>query len=253
MNCSREAVKKAPKIYCEKRTSALTEISHHAHDEYWEIVLQLSGEYTATVDNKSYHIRPGDIQVIPPHIVHGGEMITPFKDAFARIPSLDFSGFLLLHDDDGSVKTLLDMIHKAQTEQEFLWEEITEKLTETLVAYVTKLAKTERKYPFVHEVKNLIYENLSNSSFSISDAVTDAGFHPDYFRRCFKEEFGVSPIVYATNLRIEHAKKLLTLSIEYSIVEIAERCGFHDSFYFSKCFKTHTGLSPSGYRKKYRH
>ena len=200
-----------------------------------------------------YSIRPGDILVIPPRVAHGGEMITPFKDTYVRIPFLDFPGFLLLHDDDGCVKTLIDMLHKTQTEQEFLWEEITEKLTEALVSYITKLAKTERKYPFVHKIKNMIYENLSNSSFSISDAVTDAGFHPDYFRRCFKEEFGISPIVYATNLRMEQAKKLLTLSMEYGIVEIAERCGFHDSFYFSKCFKKHTGLSPLEYRKKHRH
>jgi len=37
-----------------------------------------------------------------------------------------------------------------------------------------------------------------------------------------------------------------------SVTAIAERCGFFDSFYFSRCFKKRYFLSPLQYRKQNR-
>ena len=67
-----------------------------------------------------------------------------------------------------------------------------------------------------------------------------------YLRKLFQNLFGVSPIVYIRNLKIEYAKELL-LSAEYSVTEIAMMTGFNDAAYFSREFKKATGISPNGY------
>ena len=66
------------------------------------------------------------------------------------------------------------------------------------------------------------------------------------------EEMGKTPVAYITELRMERAKNLLSQEPPLTVEQIAELCGFSDSFYFSKTFKKHTGLSPLGYRKGHR-
>ena len=95
----------------------------------------------------------------------------------------------------------------------------------------------------------MIYENLSNIDFELSDAITDIGFDKDYFRRCFKRETGKTPTQYLTDMRIVSAKQLLVDNKLFSIEAVAHSCGFSDSLYFSTCFKKHVGLSPMQFRK----
>ncbi|WP_161488120.1 AraC family transcriptional regulator [Sedimentisphaera cyanobacteriorum] len=68
-----------------------------------------------------------------------------------------------------------------------------------------------------------------------------------YFFRAFKEKFGVSPINYQQNIRINASKTLLkTTSLRCN--EIANRVGFSDVYFFHRTFKKHTGKTPSNYR-----
>ena len=69
-----------------------------------------------------------------------------------------------------------------------------------------------------------------------------------YFRRIFLRNFGISPIKYINNLKIDRAKDLIT-SGYYSISEAAEASGFHDNAYFTRKFKEATGVTPLEYKK----
>ena len=106
------------------------------------------------------------------------------------------------------------------------------------------------QFPFVNEFKSIAYENISNAEFQITDQIAKMGFHPDYFRRCFKEETGKTPLEYLTSLRIRQAKTLLLQDNFISVENVAFNCGFTDNLYFSTCFKKHVGISPMQYRKK---
>ncbi|MBB3112965.1 AraC-like DNA-binding protein [Paenibacillus phyllosphaerae] len=77
-------------------------------------------------------------------------------------------------------------------------------------------------------------------------------FHPGYLVRCMKEIFHCTPMDYLLYYRIERAK-LLLLKTEQPIAVIAEAVGFHQTPYFSVCFKKQTGLSPLQYRKQFMH
>lgn len=68
-----------------------------------------------------------------------------------------------------------------------------------------------------------------------------------YLGSIFKEVTGKSPIDYLINIRINKAKELLRDG--YMVTETAQKVGFGDVFYFSKCFKKQVGMSPTDYKK----
>lgn len=70
-----------------------------------------------------------------------------------------------------------------------------------------------------------------------------------YLCRQFKKVFGVSPMQYHLDSRIEHAKYLLSYT-SCSIGEIAERVGFQNIYSFSRAFKKKEHIPPSVYRNK---
>ena len=71
-----------------------------------------------------------------------------------------------------------------------------------------------------------------------------------YFRKLFKEEFGMSPKQYVIRHRIQHAASLIIAGY-YTLEEIAEHCGYNDYKHFSVEFKKLTGVSPSKYVYNY--
>ena len=67
-----------------------------------------------------------------------------------------------------------------------------------------------------------------------------------YFRKLFFEVYGISPINYIHELRINKAKEMLRS--DYStITDIAFTLGYSSIYDFSKDFKKHTGVSPKKY------
>lgn len=66
----------------------------------------------------------------------------------------------------------------------------------------------------------------------------------------FSHYFGVSPINYLVNCRIEAAKNLL-ISTNAKIHDIGFQVGYENTTHFINSFKKHTGLTPLNYRKEY--
>ena len=77
------------------------------------------------------------------------------------------------------------------------------------------------------------------------------GLSKFHFIRTFKTFTGQTPQQYYTQLALDTAKGLLETT-DYPIAQVALMCGIEDSFYFSRLFKKHTGLSPAAYRKGLR-
>lgn len=70
------------------------------------------------------------------------------------------------------------------------------------------------------------------------------------FFRLFPKVTGDTPNAYQNRLRILRAVEMLELS-DKSVTEIAFDCGFQDSNYFSRQFKSIMGIPPSQFRKRY--
>ena len=85
--------------------------------------------------------------------------------------------------------------------------------------------------------------NHYKEDISIDDLVNTFNVSKSTLHNHFKQEFNTSIHQRLLSIRLNEARKLL-ISSSYSIKEIALKCGFKDSDYFSKSFKKMYGLTP---------
>ena len=99
-------------------------------------------------------------------------------------------------------------------------------------------------------VKSVVQYLQSNYAeyINFTQIASDYNFSASYLTKIFKDYIGTTPIKYLIDYRIKTAKKLL-LNTHLTIKEIAEKTGFMDQFYFSKCFKNSCGITPSHYKE----
>ena len=68
-----------------------------------------------------------------------------------------------------------------------------------------------------------------------------------HFSRKFGSALGVSPGRYLASLRLDAAKRMLSLG-SHTVKEVAEQCGFGEATYFCKVFRRNFGVSPGTVR-----
>ena len=74
------------------------------------------------------------------------------------------------------------------------------------------------------------------------------GYTSAHFCRKFKKATGLTPVTYIKIYRLEQAYKMIKQG-EGQIFEIADRCGFSDTNYFTRCFKAHYKQPPTYFKK----
>ena len=87
--------------------------------------------------------------------------------------------------------------------------------------------------------------DLKNESLAAHAHISEV-----YFRRLFKEQYHTTPRQYILDLRMRHAKELLTHS-PLSVGEVAELCGFSSVYHFCRAFSQATGQTPTAYRRRF--
>ena len=92
-------------------------------------------------------------------------------------------------------------------------------------------------------------ENIGNSDVTLDDIAQAVAVSRTSLHRKMKQLTGSSPMDFLREARIRKSVKMLS-SGSKNISEIAYDCGFSDPKYFSKCFKSATGLTPTEYRRK---
>ncbi|GBG11283.1 hypothetical protein PAT3040_06081 [Paenibacillus agaridevorans] len=79
--------------------------------------------------------------------------------------------------------------------------------------------------------------------------VLEAG--PRQLQRQFKKRHRVGPMEYLIGIRMDQAQAML-MGTQATLREIAEATGYSDSYYFSRAFKKHYGISPLQCRRSCR-
>lgn len=91
-------------------------------------------------------------------------------------------------------------------------------------------------------------QEYGNEGLLMGDVAKYAYISSSYLSLLLKKETGKTFIEYLTDIRMEHARKLL-LETNMKNYEVAQACGFANATYFSTVFKSVYGVSPSTYRK----
>lgn len=115
-------------------------------------------------------------------------------------------------------------------------------------ASATEKRKTSAER-FVDGFIALIAERYADPFLSL-DTVCDAlSVSASYISLLLKRHLDTTFTAYLTSIRMEKAKDLLRYSNSL-VLEIAEKCGYRDVYYFSHIFKKFTGYPPKRYREK---
>ncbi len=102
----------------------------------------------------------------------------------------------------------------------------------------------DERFLFLAEyLKEHISEKLSLSEISRNCNTSISGLH-----RLCKTQCGTSPLSLFISLKIARAKQLIS-ETNMNFSEISDALGFSSIHYFSKLFKSRTGMTPSEYSK----
>lgn len=115
--------------------------------------------------------------------------------------------------------------------------------------HAPQLETTHRDKLFLQQVDALIEQHIEETDFKLDAYAADFRISRTTFYNKLKALAGCSPGEYVRILRIKKAAELLH-STTLNISEISFQVGFNDPFYFSKCFKSTFGVSPTQYRKE---
>lgn len=100
--------------------------------------------------------------------------------------------------------------------------------------------------PAVARAANYLHDHVLRGG-TIARAAREAGLNRRALERGFKRHLGITPGEYVREVKIEHAKRLLS-STDLRMSDIAGACLMSQE-HFSTFFKSSTGQSPSQYRR----
>ena len=101
---------------------------------------------------------------------------------------------------------------------------------------------------FMEEVQRHLEENLTKEGYTIDMLSADMAMSRTRFYTKIREITGKSPAECINSFKMYRAKILL-ITEQYSITEIANLLGYCDAKYFGKVFKKYYHVSPSEYTK----
>ncbi|KHD25975.1 AraC family transcriptional regulator [Vibrio caribbeanicus] len=256
----------------------------HQHD-FSELFLVVEGSGKHLVANYQYPLTAGDVFVIKGETEHGFKDVKDLKlinlmfDAnapFFELPSMRaLSGYQALFNIEPLARQTTDYQAKLTLSQVQLTD-IKHLLESIRVEYETGQAGFEvminslmqqliitlaRIYADQQEAAPKPTHALSRAMVYIEQHYTSGEVSPEHIahaafisqrqlERLFKQYLNSSPNQYVRQLQLSYAHKLITEEKLTSVQQIAEQSGFHDSNYFSKCYKQRFHLTPREEIKK---
>lgn len=126
----------------------------------------------------------------------------------------------------------------------WLAEKSTAKLMSLFYELLSRLSKEESENPhLLAPAMEYLGKHFDDPLLSNSILAQQANVSEIYFRKRFKEIYGISPHQYVLELRLRHAKLLLSENAA-TVSSIAEACGFSSVYHFCRAFKQVTGMTP---------
>ena len=142
---------------------------------------------------------------------------------------------------------LLEIYEKESTPEEVLvCKHIHDLLTELMSPVDQADAGTQRSAA-VDEAVRYMSEHF-DQRLTLETLAEAVSMSTCYFAHVFKEETGLSPHRYLTEIRLEYSRYLLKTGA-MSVQEIGDRCGFANAGAFCASFRKHMGCTPMAYRK----
>lgn len=249
----------------ERRSLDKIDVGYQHYHDFFEIYLLESGTCHYFIDNDAYDIQVGDIVLIPKGIIHK----TMYEEnnvwrrliycSYKYIPTTVvpyFSSMLYIYRNPKiteRVFKIFDAIGEEYSSGDGFSEEV---LMHYMHLFFFLLARNRdievpKKTGSIYTTQTIAYiKEKYGENVKLSEMAKQFSVSPEHLSRIFKRDTGLGISEYLSTVRLQQSQHLLRSSSALSVTEIAQRCGFYDSNYFSKKFKEAYGVSPLRFRKQ---
>ena len=275
-------------IYRKNLNSGFTDFTE-SHN-FWEFIFVEQGEVSERCDDKFVHLKAGEVLFHKPNEVHETHLLSQngavavycsfscndssidilqdikiklpayMKTTFNNVINEFYNNFNVIENNPVNQQDpLFSIIPLSDTqfgsEQVYrMYLEIFLIQTIRLLVLNDKVSVYSDKKEFYEQLTNSMKEIMSNNlyaKFSINDLCRDLHYSRTFLCNLFSRQTGDSIMHYYNSLKIDEAVKLLKTT-DYTSVHISNILNFSSPYYFSKVFKSFTGLTPAEYRKQNR-
>ena len=248
------------------RNSGFKMSDYHYHDKH-ELYFLEKGKTEYFIGSEIYSLTSGNLIFIPKGEFHKTNIS---NDSFSERLLIVFDdnflgGEFSKHIDELSKNKLIRISPEKLYKIKDIYEKIEYEDTNRQIDYI-EMEKLYLKELLIQIKRNRIENNtfdLSESYKIVQDCATyicenynldlnleslskKYSLSKSYFSKLFKKVTGVGLNEYITAIRISASENML-LKDTISITEIATRCGFNDSNYFTSVFKKLKGITPKKY------
>lgn len=236
------------------------------HD-FWEIVCVLDGEIGVSIDEKIYNVGANQAIFLKPMQFH---RLWAEKSTMPHLFIVSFSV-----GGEFDIEKAIYKLSKERKEDIFNLLKMAENIFEFNDIFVKSVKNNAdiKAHIFANKMENFIislydnqsysdnvvvsgktkyFENIINflknnldKNLSIKAIAENVGMSESNLKKVFNTFTGKGVIDYFNNIKINHAKQLLSMGI--SVKECAKKTGFPEQNYFSNVFKKFTGLSPKNW------
>lgn len=243
----------------------------HRFNSIWLIA---KGKATYVIDGVAHAAEPGKLFVMAPGMVvqRWTEDSQPIEFYFVRF------GYAMSYEEEGrwvsgtgpadplllsgayTIQNPLPLLHVCEQISELMKQrgQLVMMRQRILLLELLTLIIADLRSQIVTGHTNTVIEktidymvNHYDKDISLDDLADIAGLSPSHYSRLFKKYAGSTPVHYLTQLRMDRAKELLTLS-DYRMKAIAQSIGYADELYFSRMFKKMVGTSPKEYARTHK-
>jgi AraC-like DNA-binding protein len=222
----------------------------------WDITYVTAGVARYIINGKVLELSPGDLLCMPPGCVQSA---TTFPNKLMNCFAVNFNlrkskgpGSRLPFPLVSHIGLQEDLIHLFH-ELVFFW--LDQPPLYSIKCRGIFLLILHRIFELINNtdmssgdarIKKIMYHIATHytEKISVRQMAEILGLNTVYFGALFKKETGITMNRYLIKTRIRNAENMLR-SGEYTVGEVAERCGYNDVFHFYKHFKGIYGIPPS--------
>ena len=238
-------------------TEKVISFSNNKYNHHHELIYQISGKSVVAFNGQQLEISKDTIRFLPAGEINEytvdrierGECIDIFFDT--NIPIAD-EAFVLKLKQSEKIKSLFKKIFA-------IWVAKDDGCYFECVSIIYKIFAELQKKNYIPENQFLaikpaieyIEKHFLDKKITAKELTSCCTISYPYIKKLFVKKFGVPPIKYSIQLKINYACDLLKSEL-YTISQISEMCAYNDIYFFSRQFKEYMGLSPTDFINKYK-
>lgn len=222
-----------------------------------ELIFHISGESTVFFNGKQLDISKDRVRFLPQGNVQEyvvkrrepGECIDIFFDTDVSISD---EAFVISPIQSEKIKALFKKIFAVWVaKDDGYYFECVSLLYKIFAELQKKNYIPQNQFDAIKPAIAYIEKSFLNEKITVEALTSCCTISYPYIKKLFVKKFGISPIRYSIQLKINHACDLLRSEL-YTVNQTAELCGYNDIYFFSRQFKEYVGISPTDFLKKYK-